>query len=117
MSGRAHYGNAELKAGQRVAGPRASADVSRPRAIHAGFGSVGAAGTELDNLSVPRRVDDAGGFGRDQSFKRDRGQQERFRNLALDQRRADVHYRLPGIKDSAFRNGENISGEAERSQV
>ena len=97
MRGGAHHRNAEPEAGERVAGAGAAADVSRPRAEHSRFRRMGAARAELDHIAALRRMRDARGFGRDQGFESDGGEQIGLRDLALDQRRADVHHRLARV--------------------
>ena len=62
-------------------------------------------------------MDDARGFGGDQGFERDGGEQIGLRDLTFDQRSADVHHGLPLVEHGAFGDGENVAGEAEVREV
>ena len=62
-------------------------------------------------------MDDARGFGRDQSFEGDGGEQVGLRELAFDQRSPDVQDRLALVDDGAFGDGEDVAGEAEIGEV
>ena len=78
---------------------------------------MGAPRAELDDVPTPRRMDNARGLGGDQGFESDGGEQIGLRNLAFDQRRADVHHRLAFVEHRAFGNREDIPGEAEIGEI
>src|ERR1035438_433712 len=117
MSGGAHYRNAVFEPGKRVAGAGTAADEGRPCAEHSRLRGMGAPGTKLDDLTAARCVGDSCRFSGDQGFEGQSGKQVSFRDLALDQRRADVHHGLARIKHGAFGDGENVSGEAEGGEI
>src|ERR1700735_2642171 len=117
MRGGSHHRNAEPEAGQSVAGSGTTAYESGPSAEHSRFRRMGAPGAEFDDIAAPGSMDDAGGFGRDQSFECDGREEIGLRDLALDQRGANVHHRLPGIEHGTLGDRENVSGETETGEI
>ena len=113
----AHHRDAVAEAGQRVAGAGAAADVGRARAQHAGFGRVRAARAELDHGAAAGGLHTARRLGGDERLERERREQVGFRNLRLDDGRADGQHRLAGEQRRAFGHGEQVAGEAEVAQV
>ena len=110
-------GYAESHPGKRVAGSGAAAEISRARAQRTRFGRMRAARSEFDDGPPLGRLHAARGFGCDQRGKRDGGKQIGFRDLGFDDGRAKAQHRLAGKERRAFRNGEEIAGEAKGTQV
>ena len=87
------------------------------RAEHARFRRMRAARAELDHGPAAGHFHRARRLGRDERLEGHRREHVGFRDLRLDDGRADGEDRLAGKHRGAFGDGEEIAGEAEAAQV
>ena len=100
----------------RVAGSDASADVRCAPGQYASFGRVRAARAEVHHGAALSDLHDARCLGGDERLKANSGQQVRFDELCLHERRAHGEERFVGEDGSAFAHGEDVAGETELAQ-
>ncbi len=109
--------NPELLAGCDVGGAQTAADHGRARGQHSSLGAMGAARAEFDHISSGRGLRHARRFAGNHGLKINGGEQRRFRDLRLDDRRGNAQDRLSRKKYGALRHGPNVARKPETGQV
>ena len=109
--------HAEELVGDGAGGAVAAADVSGAGTQHGGIGTLGPAGTELQNGTALGGPDNAVGLGGDQALVVDAQQQVGLNELGLDGGSADSDQGLLGKDHGALGHGPDIAGELEILQI
>src|SRR5262245_9859066 len=95
----------------------AAADEGRASRIDAGAEAMRAPCPEFDYSTTLRRLDDAGGLGRDQGLKINRREQIGLDDLSLNQRRGHPQQRLARERHSPLGHRPDVAGETQAAQV
>src|SRR5581483_9465668 len=109
--------DAEFKSGECVRRPGAASYISGARGVDPGFGGMGAARAELDDIAAAGDVYQTSRLRCDQALKGDGREEVRLGDLSLDQRCAHSEQRLAREHRGALGDREQVAREAELPQV